>query len=1425
MDKPTPPTAPKHPLLSAPMKQRFLAHVTTDKALYKPGETVYGRALLLNAFSRVPYASTFQALLEIRSPKGDVVHSGALFGTGEGVAPFSYALPKEIAGGDYKAVIKFYGQEFAPAERAFEVRAYRPPRLKTELEFVKKAYGPGDTVAATLEVSRAEGGIPAGAPVTAVAVLDGVELYRAELSLNDKGGCEVRFGLPAEIGEGEGNLSMLIRDGGVQESAVKTIPIPRHKLALRFYPEGGRLVAGLSQRLYLEARTAKGKPADVAGRVLSPSGEELGHFRSTHEGRGHASFTFPAAGEGYVAVLDEPAGVTTRYSLPLVEASGASLRVAAEVIEAGKPLVVAVESSPPDALAGARVVVAVREHEVGTAEVAGPTEALSIALPKSASGVLRVTLVLANGLPVAERLVFRRPTASIQVEVEGPSRAGLRDPLTLLIRTKDQDGDPVAALLGVAVVDDAPQKNIERRERPPRLRAQVLLEPEVQELRDAAAYLDRDPEAPAKLDLLLGTQGWRRFAFRDVSAFLAAHGDAAERVLGGRRVPQPQPPMMAMAFGAPGGPVPAPAPVGRARGGPVDVRAEANWLPLEEGGAPLLGDVLLEMPDEDEVTGAGQEEVLAFAEDLPAMAAMPAAPAPVVPAPVPAMPMPAPVMPAPMPGAPMPAAKIAMPAPEAPAPMAEAAEAPPPGLFRRIGQALGLLKEPAGGVRPMPMPPPPPPMPPFVPGPPPAAGVVVVREYAHKAAGAFTGARSDFAETLYWNALVQTDAKGEARVSFDLCDSITSFEARVDAVSQEGALGEGVHLIEARRPFYLEPKLPLEVTAGDQLVIPVAAVNGTSQAVEVSLSVMVEGPLSTAGVLPALSLPAEGRARALVSLGVSAGMGAGKLSLLASAGPLRDDVTRAVEVVPRGFPQVQAHSGRLEGQVSHTVSLPASTQPGSLVIEALLYPSPAASLEKAVAALLREPCGCFEQTSSTAYPNAMALQYLTSHSGADPALIKRSKELLEQGYRRLLSFECPAKGYEWFGGDPGHEALSAYGLLEFTEMAAVAEVDLGMIERTRAWLLSRRDGEGGFKRNARALDTFGGAPAAITDAYITWALAQTKQPGLAAEIARTKESAASSRDPYLLALAANILLEVQDPAAGEVCRRLAESQRPDGSLSGTSTSITGSTGLNLTIETTALSILAFLRAPSLVEAAERAMRWLLERCKGGSFGATQATILALKAIIAYDAQRSAARAAGVVRLLLNGEVAGETSFTADQQGALALVRPHHAAPGQALTLSLVMEGGYAMPYSLRASYFVEVPEGAEGCPVVLSVALAKDEVPEGETVDLALTLSNTSEAGQAMTVAIVGLPGGLEARADQLRELVKEGKIDFFELRGREIILYYRGMAPREEKRLVLSLLAAVPGRYTGPASRAYLYYSDDQKCWVAPLSASIQSF
>src|SRR5438046_6661516 len=234
--------------------------------------------------------------------------------------------------------------------------------------------------------------------------------------------------------------------------------------------------------------------------------------------------------------------------------------------------------------------------------------------------------------------------------------------------------------------------------------------------------------------------------------------------------------------------------------------------------------------------------------------------------------------------------------------------------------------------------------------------------------------------------------------------------------------------------------------------------------------------------------------------------------------------------------------------------------------------------------------------------------------------------MLGRGYQRLTSFECGSEdkkqGYEWFGGTaPAHEALTAYGLLQFRDMAKVHKVDPVMVERTRKYLMEQRDGKGGFKRNQRALDTFGRAPDHITNAYIVWALTESGKDDMTAELNALAERARTSRDPYFLALVAGSLINRGRTAEATALLQTAASlQKEDGHLDAEQTSITHSAGRDLQIETTALAVLGWLKAnPGTFNAAvQKAVRWIGRQRGGhGSFGSTQSTILALKALINY----------------------------------------------------------------------------------------------------------------------------------------------------------------------------------------------------------------
>ena len=148
--------------------------------------------------------------------------------------------------------------------------------------------------------------------------------------------------------------------------------------------------------------------------------------------------------------------------------------------------------------------------------------------------------------------------------------------------------------------------------------------------------------------------------------------------------------------------------------------------------------------------------------------------------------------------------------------------------------------------------------------------------------------------------------------------------------------------------------------------------------------------------------------------------------------------------MPDGFPIAGASSDLLERSATHKSSCPDVGHGHAASARCDVYPSTLADLQKGLEGLLREPHGCFEQSSTSNYPNVLILDYLQGERAGRPGTRAPARELLDRGYQKLTVVRVPGRrrskrrGYEWFGGTaPPHEALTAYGLLQFRDMARV----------------------------------------------------------------------------------------------------------------------------------------------------------------------------------------------------------------------------------------------------------------------------------------------------------------------------------------------------------------------------------------------------
>ena len=1373
----------KHSLTSSKSlggPDRYLTHISTDKPLYRPGEQLRARGVILHGDSNRPLPAAPQvanaqvvanaqevanaqanlnlvSLVTIKGPKGDQVAAGHAVAQ-DSVMAFVWNIPAELPGGRYTINMQSVNG-YSPAEREFEVRAYRAPRLKSQIKFVRDGYGPSDQVAATLHVERAEGGIPKNATVMVTARVDGEEVFRGQSSVDDQGNCPARFQLPDEIQRGEGVLSMVIEDGGVVETASKTIPILLQTVDLSMYPEGGELVAGLKTRVYFEAFTPAGKPADLAGIVVNQLGAEVAKFRSEHEGRGRFALK-PKAGMQYKLRITEPAGIKTEYSLPDVKRSGANISSSRDIYPPGGPIQLRVSSTHPEVT----VTLSKREKLISNTIVKRKGR-IRVRPPAEIDGVLVATVWDPDGIPLAERLIFRQPKRTVRVTLSAnANRYSPGDQARVSVRTTDERGEPISAIVGMTVTDDSVLEMIDQREQAANLPTMVLLESEVRELADAHVYLDAaNAGSPRALDLLLGTQGWRRFAFVRPAEFSKLHNQAARRVLASIDLTQlqhpgasaanlgllkgfqvdrsraaiPRPETAAKQDGGADDPLAA-KPAGPSNAEPSDAEP-SDEADLVAGAARELEDLQEEVKPDFRRKGKGKE----FGLDIGGGG----------------------------------------------------------GFGGRLGNRNGLFM---------------------------SNDFVAVRVYAHQVrTDRKSNDRVDFTETLFWHAGVKTDENGEGAIEFGLNDAVTSFRVSADAFSSAGGLGGQLLQIESVKPFYLEPKLPLEVTQGDRILAPLGIVNATREP-------LIDGSIDVSALgfqhnpdLDEFKLAGDERRRALLEMLIETS-GEHDIVLQGQAGERTDRVTRRLVVQPRGFPVELGDGGLLasDSTVEYQVTIPKDVVPSSINGRVVIYPTPLASMTEALARLIREPNGCFEQTSSTTYPLVMAQQYFMSHQGVDPALIERSAGILEKGYNRLIGFESKGGGFEWFGRDPGHDALTAYGILEFTDMSQVRFVDAAMLQRSRTWLLDQRDGHGGFVRKASTLHTWVADPE-ISNSYNLWALLESGvQADLTTEVAWVRDAGEKSQNTYVLALAANALGLAGDvEGQNHLLDELSGLQAENGSLTGATRSVVGSGGAALQIETTALAAMAWLNNPHYVDNVEKSIKFLAENCKAGRFGSTQSTVLALRAIVAYDQSRAKPKAPGSAKLLIDGRQIGEAvAFTSKEQGAIELPEIAGALEPGEHVISLVMSDGSQMPYSMAFNFHRERPDSSADCQLHMEIELSDTKLIEGTATEANVTVINRSDSQVASPIAIVGIPGGLEVRHDQLKELVDANKIAAYEVIGREVILYWRVLDAEQRVEVPLSLIAEIPGDYTGPASRAYLYYTDEFKQWSDPLKVNIRA-
>jgi uncharacterized protein YfaS (alpha-2-macroglobulin family) len=717
-----------------------------------------------------------------------------------------------------------------------------------------------------------------------------------------------------------------------------------------------------------------------------------------------------------------------------------------------------------------------------------------------------------------------------------------------------------------------------------------------------------------------------------------------------------------------------------------------------------------------------------------------------------------------------------------------------------------------------------------------------------EAGAAPTHVRSYFPEALYINPEIITDGKGEASITIPIADSITTWRMAMMASTENGALGTGDASLKVFQDFFVDLDLPVTLTEGDRVSIPVAVYNYSGEKGEVSLKLEPQDWYALVNDSADKSVAVEpGQPGGSQFTLEAKRIGKFKLTLSArmDGGAKREDiVVREIEVVPNGREQSVVFNGHLDdgagSAVEHKVSFPANSIAEASKIFVRLYPGPLSQVIEGMDSILRMPGGCFEQTSSSTYPNVLALDYMKRTKKLTPEVHAKAEGYIANGYQRLLTFEVPGGGFSWFGNAPANKILTAYGLMEFSDMGKVYEVDPKVIERTQQWLADQQQEDGSWKPdtefiNEGATNRFNSDVLRIT-AYLAWSLANTGYKGPAVEKAKryVEERMSAKADAYTLAVVANFAVEYAKDRdfTRKTMQLLLDAKMETGDQVSWEADETGlyARGASATIETTGLATQALLKWGQEGGTVRKALNYIRSKKDAtGAWGSTQATIMALRAVL-LASEIGTSDVKGTVEVVLNGTTVETLKLTEENNDLLHQFVLKDGKATDANSVQIRFSGTGGLAYQVAGSYFVPWEAKPAQESLAIDVAYDRTKLAQNDVATATATVKSNLNGMAKMVMVDLGIPPGFDLMSEDLQDFEEKsagkatGRLEKFSLTGTQAILYFNALGPRETVELKFRLRAKYPIRAKSFESRVYEYYDPAVTASARPVQLEVSA-
>jgi len=466
----------------------------------------------------------------------------------------------------------------------------------------------------------------------------------------------------------------------------------------------------------------------------------------------------------------------------------------------------------------------------------------------------------------------------------------------------------------------------------------------------------------------------------------------------------------------------------------------------------------------------------------------------------------------------------------------------------------------------------------------------------------------------------------------------------------------------------------------------------------------------------------------------------------------------------------------------------------------------------------------------------LVLDYLKRTRRVTPEIQMKAEEYINVGYQRLLNFEVrDTGGFEWYGNPPANIILSAIGLLEFTDMSKVFDVDTRVIDRDRAFIYSKQAKDGSWDvEGSTAWSWPSVAGKFVVTAYVTWSLVETGDRGEQARagVDYLREHLGDAKDnAYALALAANAMA-AWDPKDDFTNRLLStlDGQKKEDAAKGSyywgseQQTVCYASGDYASVETTALVAMAMMKTGQWANTVNKALTHLVKtKDASGTWGSTSATILSLKALLQG---MGGTEQKGDVTLTVSVNGKEEKIVVTPQQSDVMRVFDLGLATKTGDNQVLIRaEGEQNMMYQIVGRYYLpwdQLPEEEEK-PLDIELSYDRTELAKDDILTATCKLTYNGKVPTFMICLDLGVPPGFATGAEDFIGLLENKKIDKYSLTERQITVYLGTFQPGQVLEFSYQLRAKYPIKAKTPKSTAYEYYTPDHRDEVEPIEIEVK--